>query len=84
MTASIAVERRDVPVAVPFAAIQTVGGRKAVFVRSQEGFEKRDVVLGRRDGPVVEVVSGLAAGDTIAASNTFSLKAELSKPGDED
>ncbi|WBL81074.1 efflux RND transporter periplasmic adaptor subunit [Bradyrhizobium xenonodulans] len=84
VTAGIAVERRDVPVAVPFTAVQTVDGRKAVFVRNKEGFEKRDVVLGRRDGPAVEIVSGLSAGETVASSNTFSLKAELSKPGDED
>ncbi|MGY8631916.1 efflux RND transporter periplasmic adaptor subunit [Bradyrhizobium sp. 14AA] len=84
VTAAIAVEQREVPVAVPFAAVQTVDGRKAVFVRTKEGFEKRDVVLGRRDGPVVEIASGLTAGDTVASSNTFSLKAELSKPGEED
>ncbi len=84
VTAAIAVERRQVPVAVPFAAIQTVDGRKAVFVRTQQGFEKREVVLGQRDGATVEVVSGLAAGEMVATTNTFSLKAELSKPGDED
>ncbi|MDI3559631.1 efflux RND transporter periplasmic adaptor subunit [Bradyrhizobium sp. Arg816] len=84
VTAGIAVERRDVAVAVPFAAVQTVDGRKAVFVRTRQGFEKRDVVPGRRDGAVVEIVSGLSAGETVASSNTFSLKAELSKPGDED
>ena len=53
-------------------------------LRTPEGFEKRDVVLGDRDGGMVEISSGLAAGETIAASNTFQLKAELSKPGDED
>jgi len=55
-----------------------------VFVRTKDGYAKRDVVLGRRDGQSVEIVSGLAAGETVAVSNTFSLKAELSKPGDED
>lgn len=84
VTAGIAVERRDVPVAVPFTAVQTVDGRKAVFVRTSEGFEKRDVALGRRDGPLVEIATGLSAGETVAITNTFSLKAELSKPGDED
>lgn len=84
VTAGIAVERRDVAVTAPFSAVQTVDGRKAVFVRTKDGFEKRDVVLGRRDGPVIEIVSGLSAGETVASSNTFSLKAELSKPGDED
>ena len=69
---------------MPFSAVQTVDGRKAVFVRTKDGFETRNVTLGGQDGPTVEVLSGLAAGETVAATNTFPLKAELSKPGDED
>ncbi|MGY4472836.1 efflux RND transporter periplasmic adaptor subunit [Bradyrhizobium sp. USDA 3364] len=84
VTAAIAVEKRQAPVVVPFAAIQTVEGRKAVFVRTKDGFAARDVVLGQRDGAIVEIVSGLSAGEIVAVSNTFPLKAELSKPGDED
>ena len=84
VTAAIAIEERATAVVVPFSAIQTVDGHKAVFVRTKDGFEKRDVVLGQRDGQSVEVVSGLAAGETIAVSNTFSLKAEFAKPSDED
>ncbi|MGT2440957.1 efflux RND transporter periplasmic adaptor subunit [Bradyrhizobium betae] len=84
VTAAIAVQSRPVPVTVPATAVQTVDGRKVVFVRTSEGFEKRDVMLGGRDNDTFEVTSGLAAGETIAASNTFPLKAELSKPGDED
>jgi len=55
-----------------------------VFVRTKDGFEKRDVVLGQKEDQAIEIVSGLAAGETIAVTNTFSLKAELSKPKDED
>lgn len=84
VTAAIAIEEHTAPVVAPFGAVQSVGGRKAVFVRTKDGFEKRDVVLGQRDGQSVEIVSGLSAGETIAVSNTFSLKAELSKPGEED
>jgi membrane fusion protein, heavy metal efflux system len=84
VTAAIAIEEHAAPVVAPFSAIQTVEGHKAVFVRTKDGFEKRDVVLGQRDGQSVEIVSGLAAGETLAVSNTFSLKAELSKPRDED
>ena len=84
VTAAIAIEEHTAPVVAPFGAVQNVVGRKAVFVRTREGFEKRDVVLGQRDGQSVEIVSGLAAGEIIAVSNTFSLKAELSKPGEED
>jgi cobalt-zinc-cadmium efflux system membrane fusion protein len=84
VTAAIAVDSRRVSVAVPAIAVQSVNGRKVVFVRTAEGFEKRDVVLGLRDDRMVEVTSGLAAGETIASSNTFPLKAELSKPGVEE
>jgi membrane fusion protein, heavy metal efflux system len=84
VTAAIAIEEREAPVVAPFSAVQTVEGRKAVFVRTNDGFETRDVVLGQRDGQTVEIVSGLKAGETIAVSNTFSLKAELTKPGEED
>jgi cobalt-zinc-cadmium efflux system membrane fusion protein len=84
VTANVAVERHDAAVTVPFAALQNLDGRKTVFVRTKDGFEARTVVLGGRDGAVVEVVSGLAAGESVAASNTFPLKAEVSKPGDED
>ena len=84
VTAAIAIEERAAPIVAPFSALQTVEGKKAVFVRIKDGFEKRDVVLGQRDGQSVEIVSGLTTGETIAVSNTFSLKAELAKPGDED
>lgn len=84
VTAAIAIDERSVPVVAPLSAIQTVAGKKAVFVRNKDGFEKRDVVLGQRDGQSIEILAGLAAGETIAVSNTFSLKAELSKPGEED
>jgi cobalt-zinc-cadmium efflux system membrane fusion protein len=84
VTAAITIEERKAPVVAPFSAVQTVEGRKAVFVRTKDGFETRDVVLGQRDGQSVEIVSGLEAGETIAVSNTFSLKAELTKPGEED
>ena len=84
VTAAIAVDEKAAAAVVPLSAIQTIDGRKAVFVRNKDGFEKRDVALGQRDGDLVEIASGLTAGEVIAVSNTFSLKAELSKPGSED
>lgn len=84
VTAAIAIHEHQAQVVAPASAVQTVDGRKAVFVRTKNGFETRGVVLGQRDGQSVEVVSGLEAGETIAVSNTFSLKAELAKPSEED
>ena len=84
VTAAIALAQRQAAVVVPAAAIQTMDGRKIVFVRTTDGFEKREVNLGERDGGLVEVLSGLSSGETVATTNTFSLKAELTKPADED
>jgi cobalt-zinc-cadmium efflux system membrane fusion protein len=84
VTAAIALAQKQAAVVIPAGAIQTMDGRKIVFVRTADGFEKRDVDLGERDGSLVEVLSGLSPGETVATTNTFSLKAELSKPADED
>src|SRR5262249_30007665 len=84
VTAGIVVETQDAPVLAPFSAIQNIDGRKAVFVRTSDGFGKRDVRPGERDGQHVAILSGLRPGETIASTNTFALKAELAKPAGED
>ena len=84
VTAAIALSERSVPAAASATAIQKFEGRTIVFVRTKDGFEKRDVVLGQKEDQTFEIVSGLTPGETIAVTNTFSLKAELSKPKDED
>jgi cobalt-zinc-cadmium efflux system membrane fusion protein len=60
-------------------ALQTIKGTSTLFVRVADGFEARSVRTGREDDDDIEIVSGLAAGETIAADNTFTLKAELEK-----
>jgi membrane fusion protein, heavy metal efflux system len=84
VTAAIAYASQQVALAIPAAAIQTMGVGPAAFVRTRDGFAKRPLVLGRSDADVVEVVSGLRPGETIAVSNTFPLKAELLKALAED
>lgn len=65
--------------AVPRNAIQTVEDKPTVFVRTREGFAARHVVLGPSNGSEVSVLSGLAAGDSVAVANSYVLKAELAK-----
>ena len=84
VTASIVIEEHAVAVAVPAASVQTIGAEKVVFVRTPEGFAKRPVVLGRADDRKVEIVEGLRPGESIAASNSFLLKAEMLKGPAED
>ena len=77
VTCEVGLSEASVPAAVRAEAVQTFEGRSVVFVQDADGFEPRPVQLGRTDGEIVEVVSGLAAGQTYAARNSFILKAEL-------
>ncbi|WP_333571734.1 efflux RND transporter periplasmic adaptor subunit [Sphingomonas sp.] len=66
-------------VMVPQDAVQTLGERSVVFVRTTTGFKAQPVVVGSRSGDLVAIVSGLAAGTPIATTNAFLLKAEIEK-----
>ncbi len=77
--AKVLTEEIKANVVVPPSAIQTIEGESVVFVRTEDGFEKREIVVGLRDENSVEVVFGLDAGEAIATENTFILKAELGK-----
>lgn len=77
--AEVASAEQPVDVLVPRGAVQQIENESVVFVRTGNGFEKREVVLGRGDADGVEVVFGLDAGERYAAANTFILKAELGK-----
>lgn len=79
VTAQIAVAEQTVDLCVPRAALQTIEGEQNLFVRTGDGFEKREVAISRGDGTRVEIVFGLDPGEVIAATRTFVLKAELGK-----
>ena len=79
VTAHLATEEQRVDVLVPREAVQEVEGQKVVFVRTPEGFERREVALGREDRDSYEVIFGLSEGDEIAVGNAFVLRAELGK-----
>jgi cobalt-zinc-cadmium efflux system membrane fusion protein len=77
--------RSSAAIVVPEEAVQSFEGRDVVFVRTELGFRAASVTTGQRSAGRVEIVSGLKAGQTIATSNAFLLKAELAKgTGDEE
>ena len=78
-TAQIIIEEIPVDIRLPRAALQTLKNEQIVFVRTKQGFEKRDVVLGKQDDSSVEVVFGVDPGEEVAVTNSFVLKAELGK-----
>lgn len=79
VTADVIISDADVPIGVPHAALQTIGGETVVFVRVPGGFEKRSVTVGAQDHRIIEITAGLHAGEEIAVANTFVLKAEIGR-----
>jgi len=62
---------------VPRSSIIATGTRNLVFVKRADGrFEPRPVLLGAFTPERVQVLRGLALGDTVVASGTFLLDAE--------
>jgi cobalt-zinc-cadmium efflux system membrane fusion protein len=67
-------------VVVPASALHDVARRSVVFVEEAEGvFRARAVTSGPEAGGVVEVASGLRAGERIATAGSFLIKSELLK-----
>ena len=65
-------------VMVPSAAITHIDGKATVFVsESPTKFMVTPVELGASDGTDREVVSGLAAGQSVVTAGVFGLKSEL-------
>lgn len=64
---------------LPEEAVQSVEGREVVFVRTDHGFVATPVQTGQRSGGRIEIVQGLSAGQTVARTRAFVLKAELGK-----
>jgi cobalt-zinc-cadmium efflux system membrane fusion protein len=79
VTAEVTLTNTPASLTVSSSALQTIDERMVVFVQGKEGFEPCAVQLGRSDGEVSEVLSGLSPGDTYATKNSFILKAELGK-----
>jgi len=79
VTGELTVEQADVPVAVLHTALQTLDGASVVFVEVPSGFAPRKIETGRDSKEIVEVVSGLAAGERYAARNSYLIKSELLK-----
>jgi len=65
---------------VPLTALQTIDGKKVVFIQHEDGdFGAQVVSLGRQDYRQVEILTGLQEGQNYVSKNAFTLKAQLQK-----
>lgn len=79
VTGQVTIADYQVPVAVTYEGIQTIEGKSVVFTKDEDGFEKKEVSVGRSDETYSEILSGIKVGEKYAATNSFILKAELGK-----
>ena len=77
--AEIATDVSELDLLVENAGVQEIEGRPSVFVRDGNRFEVHPLSLGRSDGHMTEVLSGLEPGAEYVTANSYLLKAELEK-----
>jgi RND family efflux transporter MFP subunit len=79
---SIPVSSADNVLAIPLAAVFSENGERFAFVRTDDGFERRPILLGVTDYAFAEVIQGLAAGDVVSLEQTLNPnKGDGGKPG---
>lgn len=81
VSARITVDDRQVALALPHSALQTMGSRDVVFVRDGDVYRARPVRLGERDGDNVEILDGLRKGEQVVVEQSFLVKADIEKAG---
>ena len=67
------------PVTVKASALQSMFDFTVVFSRHGDLYQARPLELGRRSGDRVEVLKGLAAGETYVSEGSFLIKADIGK-----
>jgi macrolide-specific efflux system membrane fusion protein len=76
MTASVRIQLEErLVLALPARALRREAGRNVVTVLVDGHAEPRDIRVGWRDGPWVEVVNGLTAGDRVLVETGTSVEA---------
>jgi HlyD family secretion protein len=77
---SIPVSSVDNVLAVPLAAVFSESGERFVFVKIEETFERRPIVVGVTDYAYAEVIKGLSAGEVVSLDQTIN-RTGLKSPG---
>ncbi|MCO1334357.1 efflux RND transporter periplasmic adaptor subunit [Microbulbifer sp. OS29] len=77
----VVTNENPVPLVVENRALQPFRDWTVVFIKVGEAYEIRPLKLGRSDGAVTEVLSGLNVGDRYVTENSYLIKADIEKSG---
>ncbi len=72
-TARVEQNKKEPAVLVPSTAVRVVSGTARVFVVNGDRAEERVVATGQKVDPLVEIVTGLKAGERVATANVNQL-----------
>ena len=81
VTGEVAVDAREVPLAVRKSALQPFRDFTVVFEKIGDTYEVRMLELGDAQGDWVEVLGGLAPGAQYVTTNSYLVKADVEKSG---
>lgn len=81
VSAQISVSSYQVPLAVKAIGLQAFRDFTVVYTKVGEQYEVRMLELGRKAGPWVEVLGGIAVGGEYVTENSYIIKADIDKSG---
>lgn len=75
----VMLSEHPVSLAVTEDAIQQIEEKNVVFVKEGNAYEARPVTVGKRDGEMVEILSGVKVGEEYVSVGSFIIKADIGK-----
>jgi len=79
VTGFVAVDSSEVSIRLPLSAVHQFEGKSVAFVQDEDGFEPRNIIIGKTNDMYVEVITGLSVGERYVSKNGFIIKSELGK-----
>lgn len=75
----VIIDEFEVGIAAPLTALLVIEEKNVIFVKTDDGFEPRQVTPGRKDEENIEILSGLNRGEHYISRGGFTLKSELGR-----
>ena len=79
VSGKVIIDEFEVGISVPLTALLVIQEKNVIFVKTDEGFEPRQVTPGRKDETNIEILSGLDRGEQYISRGGFTLKSELGR-----
>jgi len=81
--ANVVVEKQENVLLIPLSAVRSQNGKEFAMVKSGQGFERREIQLGKRNSTHAIVVSGVSRGEQVGLGEVSAAKPGESRQLDE-